>query len=123
VIGAGSHRCIDVKDRAQVDGTPLQLWDCTGAEWQKWDFRSDGTARSMGLCMQVSGGSTANGAPIEVAHCNGGPAQRFTLNAAHDLVNVKADKCVDAKDVSTSNGVRLQLWSCKGTSNQKWSLG
>jgi hypothetical protein len=58
-----------------------------------------------------------------VAHCNGSPAQQFVLNAAHDLVNVQADKCVDAKDKGTSNGVRLQLWSCAGTSNQKWSLG
>ncbi|SDM13302.1 Serine/threonine protein kinase [Nonomuraea maritima] len=123
IVGMGSHRCIDVRDGAQVNGTPLQLWDCTGARWQRWELRSDGTARSMGLCMEVAGGSTADGATIQVAACDGSGGQQFVLNAAHDLVNTRADKCVDAKDKGTSNGVRLQLWSCAGTANQKWTLG
>jgi hypothetical protein len=123
VVGYGSGKCIDVTDGRKAAGTPLQIWSCSGAAWQKWDFQSDGTVRSLGLCMEVAGGSTADGAPIQLATCNGGSAQQFVLNNAHDLVNQKADKCVDAKDKGTGNGVRLQLWQCGGTSNQKWHLG
>jgi hypothetical protein len=72
--------------------------------------------------MDVAGGGSADGTPIQLARCNGGPAQRFTLNGASDLVNQAADKCVDVKDKGTTNGVRLQLWQCAGTSNQKWSM-
>jgi hypothetical protein len=75
----------------------------------------------MGQCMTLSGGSHSDGTPIVISSCNGGAAQRFTLNNAHDLVNVAADKCVDVKDQQTDDGTRLQLWQCAGTDNQKWS--
>jgi hypothetical protein len=58
-----------------------------------------------------------------LAKCNGSSAQKFTLNSSNDLVNLNADKCVDVKDQQTANGTPLQLWSCGGTSNQKWHLG
>ncbi|TDD50883.1 hypothetical protein E1286_11815 [Nonomuraea terrae] len=63
------------------------------------------------------------GASIQRATCNGGSARRFVLNNAHDLVNQAADKCGDVKDKATGDGARLQLWSCGGTSNQKWRKG
>lgn len=75
----------------------------------------------MGLCMDVAWGSRENGAVIQLAWCSGNPAQQFRLNAASDLVNPQADKCVDVKDALTGNGTRLQLWECNGDDNQKWS--
>ncbi|GII52600.1 hypothetical protein Pth03_09890 [Planotetraspora thailandica] len=122
VFSHDSGRCIDVTDKRAAAGTPLQIWSCTGADWQKWDFRSDGTVRSVGFCMEVAGGSSANGSVIRLGACNGGAAQRFVLNSRHDLVNTAADKCVDVVDHNTANGARLQLWSCVGTDNQKWSF-
>ena len=104
-----------------ADGSPLQIWDCNGRNWQKWDFRPDGTIRSMGLCMDVAWGSAQNGAAIQLAVCSGNPAQQFRLNSSNDLVNPQANKCVDVKDQKTGNGTRLQLWDCNGQDNQKWS--
>ncbi|MGW4729723.1 ricin-type beta-trefoil lectin domain protein [Streptomyces shenzhenensis] len=121
IVSAASGRCIDITDSGKADGTPLQIWDCTGAGWQRWTFASDGTLRSQGLCMDVAWGSRDNGAAIQLAKCSGNPAQQFRLNAAGDLVNPQADKCVDSKDQGTANGTRLQLWECGGTANQKWS--
>jgi hypothetical protein len=117
----GSNRCIDVKDGQSgigKDGTPLQLWDCAQSSNQKWSFNSDGSVRSLGLCMDLAWASTAENTQIQLVSCNGGWAQKFTLNAAHDLVNPTADKCVTAE--SSGNGARLVLRSCAGTSNQKW---
>ena len=37
------------------DGTRLEIWNCVGGSWQKIDFRSDGTARMFGLCMDIAG--------------------------------------------------------------------
>jgi hypothetical protein len=104
------------------DGSPLQLWDCAGSANQEWEFRDDGTVRSLGLCMDVAGGSTDDGAVIQLARCSGNPAQQFGLSSAGDLVNPQADKCVDAKDNGTGNGTKLQLWTCAGTANQKWRV-
>ncbi|MFI5684855.1 ricin-type beta-trefoil lectin domain protein [Streptomyces sp. NPDC051636] len=125
IIGQPSNRCIDVTDAQGgegKDGARLQLWDCAGSANQKWDFRGDGTVRSLGLCMDVAWGSKDDGAAIQLARCSGNPAQQFVLSAAGDLVNPQADKCVDAVDNGTGNGTRLQLWTCAGTANQKWRV-
>ncbi|MFI6340332.1 ricin-type beta-trefoil lectin domain protein [Streptomyces sp. NPDC050535] len=123
LVGSESGRCIDVTDGTASAGTPLQIWDCTGADWQQWTLRSDSTVRALGLCMSVAGASVDDGAAIQLAKCTGGAAQRFSLNSAGDLVNAKADKCVDVRDRATGNGARLQLWSCEGAENQKWYEG
>ncbi|MFE9600139.1 ricin-type beta-trefoil lectin domain protein [Streptomyces hokutonensis] len=123
IRGHGSSRCVDVTGGKPVDHTRLQIWDCTGAARQKWRFGSDGTVRALGKCMDVDGGSRTDGAWIKLVTCNGTGAQRFRLTAAHDLVNIQADKCVDVTDAGTANGAELQLWSCTGGDNQKWSTG
>ncbi|MFL6052890.1 MAG: ricin-type beta-trefoil lectin domain protein [Actinoallomurus sp.] len=118
IVSYASGKCIDVTNEGQT-GVPIQIWNCDPVtDWKKWAFYSDGTIRSQGHCMTAGG--SGNGTPIEVMSCNGGSAQHFNLNSAHDLVNVAADKCVDVKDQKTDNGTPLQLWSCGGTSNQKW---
>jgi hypothetical protein len=116
-----TNRCVDVKDAQSgtaKDGSALQLWDCANSTNQKWAFFSDGTVRSLGLCMDLAWAKTDDGTPIQLVKCNGGWAQRFTLNGSHDLVNPQADKCVTAD--GTGNGARLVLRSCNGTSSQKW---
>ncbi|MGW1047357.1 ricin-type beta-trefoil lectin domain protein [Streptomyces sp. NPDC002547] len=124
VFSHDSGRCVSASG-AQYSkaksGTRLEIRDCVGGSWQKIDFRSDGTARMFGLCMDIASASKANGAVIQLAKCNGGWAQKFWLNSAHDLVNSQIGKCVDVTDERTANGTRLQLWSCAGTDNQKWS--
>ncbi|MER5466333.1 RICIN domain-containing protein [Streptomyces sp. NPDC002668] len=120
LISQDSKRCIDVVGGQGKDGAPLQILDCTGNAPQRWDFRSDGTVRALGLCMDVAWGSRDDGAVVQLANCSGNPAQQFVLTQAGDLVNRQADKCVDVKDNNQRNGARLQLWTCAGTANQKW---
>jgi hypothetical protein len=37
-------------------------------------------------------------------------------------VNPQADKCLDVKDFNPIDGALLQLWTCGGSANQKWSV-
>lgn len=122
LIGNASGRCVDVTN-AGGDGTRLEILDCSGAAKQKWVFQSDGTIRSLNLCMDLAWGNTSNGTAIQVAKCSGNRAQLFYLSTAGDLVSSLADKCVDVVDKGTGNGTKLQLWTCAGTSNQKWHKG
>lgn len=121
IVNHGGGKCIDVTDEGRTN-VQLGIWDCEPVEpWRTWTFYSDGTVRSQGHCMTAVG--SGDGAPVQVRSCAGSAAQRFTLNAAHDLVNVAADKCVDVTDGRVNeNAAPLQLWSCSGESNQKWSL-
>ena len=39
-----------------------------------------------------------------------------------NLVNPQADKCLDVRGNSSADGTRLQIWTCSGGANQKWTL-
>ena len=76
-----------------------------------------------GKCVDVAGANPANGTPVQLYDCNGTAAQRWTVTAAHDIVNPQADKCLDVTGNNSANGTRLQLWTCTGGANQKWTVG
>ncbi|WP_326657701.1 lectin [Streptomyces sp. NBC_00385] len=117
-------KCLDATGNTGADGTPVQLWDCTGAANQRWTVQGDGSIRTLGACLDVTSGSTANGAKVQLYTCNGSAAQRWTYNASTgDVVNTAADKCLDVTEQSTANGARTQIWTCTGAANQKWRLG
>ncbi|MET8727577.1 ricin-type beta-trefoil lectin domain protein [Streptomyces parvus] len=118
-----SGRCLDVPGHNFNDGQPLFMWDCNGADAQKWRFGSDGTIRARDKCLDVANANFANGSRIQLAWCNGSAAQKFTLNGAHDLVNTVVGKCVDIPNHSKGRGPEtyLILWECTGLDNQKWS--
>jgi hypothetical protein len=55
--------------------------------------------------------------------CNGTNAQKWVHTAARDLTNTGSGKCLDAKGNSSADGTRLQIWTCTGGANQKWTVG
>ena len=104
-------------------GQRVAMWDCNGGVNQAWTF-TGGTLRTQNnKCLDVSGGSTANGAAIQIWACNGTGAQQFVLSAAGDLVNPQANRCVDIGGWNSANGATLVLWDCHGGANQKWHRG
>lgn len=119
-----SGRCLDVPGHNFNDGQPLFMWDCNGADAQKWRFASDGTIRAKDKCLDVANANFNNGSRIQLAWCSSSAAQKFALNGAHDLVNTVVGKCVDIPNHSRGRGPEtyLILWECTGLDNQKWSV-
>ncbi|OLR93718.1 glycosyl hydrolase family 18 protein [Actinokineospora bangkokensis] len=71
-----------------------------------------------GKCVDVTDSATANGTPIQLWDCNGGAAQRWTVQGS----TVRAfGKCLDVAGAATANGTAVQLWDCNGTGAQNWS--
>ncbi|MDQ2588173.1 ricin-type beta-trefoil lectin domain protein [Saccharothrix yanglingensis] len=73
-----------------------------------------------GKCVDVAGGSSADGTAVQLYTCNGSAAQQWTRPG--DGTIRALGKCLDVKDRSTADGAQLQLWSCGGTANQQWNL-
>ncbi|MGW1076025.1 glycoside hydrolase family 19 protein [Streptomyces sp. NPDC002537] len=72
-----------------------------------------------GKCLDVPGGNTSNGTPVQIWGCNGGGNQNWTVN---DDGTIKAlGKCLDANESGTADGTRVQLWDCNGTGAQRWT--
>jgi hypothetical protein len=75
-----------------------------------------------GKCVDVAGGSSANGTAVQLYDCNGTGAQSWTATSSGQLINTGSGKCLDATDWSSANGTQLQIWSCTGAANQQWSV-
>jgi glucosylceramidase len=59
---------------------------------------------------------------VQIYTCNGTPAQQWVYSAGHDLVNPRANKCLDIEGNSSADFSRLQIWTCSGGANQKWTI-
>ncbi len=69
-------------------------------------------------CLDVRGGSSNNGTPIQMWDCLGNVNQSWRI--ASDGTVRAVGKCLDVKDGATGNGTPLQIWDCNGTGAQKW---
>jgi len=78
--------------------------------------------KALGKCLDVTSAGTANGTTTQLWDCNGSDAQKWTTDAAKNLVNTGSGKCLDATGNSSANGTRLQIWACGSGANQKWTL-
>ncbi|MEV7279272.1 RICIN domain-containing protein [Streptomyces sp. NPDC093111] len=71
-----------------------------------------------GMCLDVGGGSGANGASVIQWACNGGNNQKWLLRDGQ-LVNAASGKCLDIPG-GQGAGARLVQWACNGGGNQHW---
>ncbi|MFD2797000.1 family 16 glycosylhydrolase [Promicromonospora vindobonensis] len=94
----------------------VRVYDSTGGG----GGGSTGTVTaSNGICLDVAGAGTANGTPIQLAHCNGGQAQQWTVGS--DGTVRALGKCLDVAGGGTAAGTAVQLWECNGTGAQQWA--
>ena len=77
-----------------------------------------------GKLLEISGGSTANGAAAQIWPSNGNTCQKWTAIPAGDgafkLINVNSGKVVDVSSGSTADGAVIQQWTDLGADNQQW---
>ncbi|MEU4465984.1 lectin [Streptomyces sp. NPDC024017] len=75
-----------------------------------------------GRCLDITGGSQANGTLAAIWDCNGAANQRFTSTNAGELRVYGGAKCLDVIGAATSNGTAVNIWDCNGQSNQQFRL-
>lgn len=122
----GSGLAFSIIGCADADPGSEQADATVGSSAASLSVTSALTAVHSGLCVEVVGSSTANGAKLQQAACDGASNQKFQIrdrgNGQHELVGSASGKCLDVKDRSTANGAAIQQWSCSGTSNQLWTV-
>jgi endo-1,4-beta-xylanase len=123
IVGRASNRCVDISGLNTADGTPIQIWDCTGNWNQRWSS-SNGALRNpqSGKCLNAPG--TANGTRVTLATCNGGTAQQWQIRSNGNIANVQSGRCLDAVGQGSGNGTLLQIYDCvaAGQANQQWQV-
>ena len=73
-----------------------------------------------GKCVDVAGGSSANGSAVQLYDCNGTTAQSWTASGS----TLQAlGKCMDVVSAGTADGSQVQLYDCNGSAAQQWTRG
>jgi O-glycosyl hydrolase len=77
------------------------------------------TSGLAGKCLGANG--TTDGTPVVITTCVSGAAgQQWTLSGGTVL---QGGKCLDVTGKGTADGVKVELWTCNGGTNQQWSPG
>lgn len=140
---------LDVYAALTANGANIQTYTANGTKAQQWRMtktqtlrerlnsmasahRNDlkdgtytfGSANKRSMALDVSGGSSANGANVQLYQSNGTNAQRWQVT--HDskgyvtLTNVGSGKVLDVNGASTADGANVQQYASNGTWAQKW---
>ena len=101
----------------------IQIFACNKTAAQSWAWNSDdGTLRALNKCLDVTGGATASGTPLQIWDCNGTGAQEWRWRQQTQLVNPKSGRCLNVTDPNIANGAKLQISDCDDTAGQVWGL-
>ncbi|WP_433300143.1 ricin-type beta-trefoil lectin domain protein [Actinoplanes sp. CA-030573] len=74
-----------------------------------------------GKCLDVTGGSTADGTLPQMWSCASGPNQTWTVADNGSLQAL--GKCLDVVANGTANGTAVHMWTCyDSVASQKWQL-
>ena len=140
---------LDVYAASTANGANIQTYASNGTKAQQWrmtktqmlrarlnsmasSHRNDlkdgtytfGSANKRSMMLDVSAGSSANGANVQLYQSNGTNAQRWRVT--HDskgyvtLTNVGSGKVLDVNGASTADGANVQQYASNGTWAQKW---
>ena len=72
-----------------------------------------------GLCMDVAGGSSANGTNVRLWTCNGSNAQKWKYDASTGHLRSAVGKCLDNRG-QAYNGGEIVIWDCVNHNNLKF---
>jgi hypothetical protein len=116
-------KCVDVAGRVPPTARPFSSTTATAPPPSSGPWPP--TARSGRWASAWTSRATAR---RTVRPCSSGTAGAGPINAGwsarpNDIVNPQANKCLDVTGNSSANGTRLQIWTCSGGANQKWTVG
>ena len=101
------------------DGAPLILKKCDGSQAQQWQVATDGTIRTAERCMDVAGAARIVGTVVQLATCNGNPAQQFAFDGDR-LVSELTGNCVDVSGGLVQPGTGAIIASCGMVGDRIW---
>ena len=77
-------------------------------------------------CMDVNGGSLANGTAVQAYSCTAAMDQQFEFAGSYSgtqgttIYLVGGQRCLDVKNAGTQPGTKVDSFTCNGTAAQRW---
>jgi hypothetical protein len=114
-IAAFHGRSGDEVDKLGVVYAPLNTGTAPARQAQRF------VNRGLALCMDVNGGTIADGAAVIQWSCNGGANQTWSYDDTTGLIRSMSDPhyCLDNSG-TYGDGAQLIIWTCTGNNNQRF---
>jgi hypothetical protein len=122
VIKGYDGKCVDDLGNSSANGTKIVLWSCSGGAAQQWKF-SQGKLVHNGRCLtDPSNGGT--GTKVILNACSSAKDDLWThkSNGEYVLAARNGKLCLNDPASSKQSGTQLDVYTCKATANQRWSL-
>jgi hypothetical protein len=132
------NECLDVRggEQATADGTPVEIWTCTGLKNQLWTAKDTGdgeyqlVASNSGKCLNLVSGVT-EGSKVQIAPCANTPTQlwfSYGGSSSSTFVWTEPRSSAYILDVvggpsSAADGVLTQVVTPDGSHLIKWLIG
>ena len=135
IVNVNSGKALDVRNGVAENNAIVQQYSRNNSQAQRWFIRDSGAGYYLqsalgNWVLDLSGGSTANGAAIRLYMPNGTASQLFVVSSSDVnitagvsmmITSVANKKLVtDVTSASTANGARVQLYSSNNTNAQKY---
>jgi hypothetical protein len=115
-------KCLDDTLNSTANDAKIQIWTCNGDKAQLWTYHS-GELVHNGKCLNDDAWGGIRTRQI-LYTCNHALNELWThLSNGEYVLNAKGyTLCLDDPAYSTKNGTQLIVFTCKDSSNQRWSL-
>ena len=136
--------CLDTASGGTTSGTKVVLNTCGTASTQQWSQgqgntvinQGASTAQGTSMCLDDPLSSTTSGTVLDISACSGGTNQVWPLPVApgppagppvgpvwpQELQKDTQVPCMDDAGNSTTTGNKVQMWTCRGDTEQRWTM-
>ncbi|MGE9980850.1 RICIN domain-containing protein [Collinsella sp. SGI.184] len=136
-VSVDKNLSLDVKGGNFASSSNVQVYTSNDSAAQRFRLRStsadvaNGTyfirmASRANSVLDVSGGSSADGANVQIWQNNDTGAQKWNfsrnVDGSYTIVNAASGKALDVKDAAVSSGTNIQQWSRNGSAAQRWYI-
>jgi beta-glucosidase len=126
--------CLDVAGGGTSSGSLVDLYTCNGTGAQVWQAQSNGELLNpqSGLCLTDPGSTTALGTQLQIQTCSGASDQVWAPESASSTstgggtatgaITGYEGLCLDVAGASTTNGTKIDIYTCNNTNAQQWTV-
>ncbi|WP_225848235.1 polymorphic toxin-type HINT domain-containing protein [Streptomyces sp. HPF1205] len=117
----GGALCLADPSASTTDGTAVVLWGC-GTSGETWTIGTDGTVKTLGKCLDTTGGGTVNNTVVIITTCSGATSQQWKPTTAGALVQVSSGRCLgDPSTNQTPGGAKQVIYDCGHPTGQTYT--
>ena len=131
---AATAKVLDVSGASTSNGANIQIYGANGTDAQRFFFESTEplvgatyaihSGSNYGQVIDVSGGSSSDGANIQIWASNNSGAQKWNVYKNNDgsyrIINAANGKALDVPEAKAYAGANIQQYTWNGSAAQKW---